>query len=188
VLEHVLHPRPGYPFTLGLRAEYSLAHDGLTVRLEATNLGPEPCPYGAGTHPYLAVPGDKVDGVELRVPARAVLESNERGLPVGKAAVAGELDFREPRPVGGTKLDHCFTDLVRDPDGRAVVRVGETAVWVDESYPYLMVFTGDPLPDVNRRSVAVEPMTCPPNAFRTGEGLVVLEPGQTWAGSWGISV
>jgi aldose 1-epimerase len=50
-----------------------------------------------------------------------------------------------------------------------------------------MVFTGDPLPEVARRSVAVEPMTCAPNAFRTRDGLVVLEPGETYSGSWGIT-
>jgi aldose 1-epimerase len=50
-----------------------------------------------------------------------------------------------------------------------------------------MLFTGDPLRDVNRCAIAVEPMTCPPNAFRTGEALVRLEPGQAFAGSWGIA-
>ena len=45
-------------------------------------------------------------------------------------------------------------------------------LWVDESYRYLMLFTGDTRPDVNRRSLAVEPMTCPPNAFRTGDSLI----------------
>ena len=49
---------------------------------------------------------------------------------------------------------------------------------MDEAYGYLMLFTGDPLPDVNRRSLAVEPMTCPPNAFRTGEAVIRLEPGE----------
>jgi aldose 1-epimerase len=49
-----------------------------------------------------------------------------------------------------------------------------------------MLFTGDPLPDVNRRSLAVEPMTCPPNAFRTGEGLIRLEPGGSFTSAWGI--
>jgi aldose 1-epimerase len=49
-----------------------------------------------------------------------------------------------------------------------------------------MVFTGDPLPDVARRSVAVEPMTCAPNAFRSRESLIRLEPGQAHTGSWGI--
>ena len=57
---------------------------------------------------------------------------------------------------------------------------------MDEAYGYLQLFTGDPLPDVARRSLAVEPMTCPPNAFRTGEALVRLEPGASWTGAWGI--
>ena len=60
-------------------------------------------------------------------------------------------------------------------------------VWVDASYPYLMLFTGDPLPDVSRRSLAVEPMTCPPNAFRTGEDVIRLEPGDSTTGTWGIA-
>jgi aldose 1-epimerase len=187
VLEHTLFPSPGYPFALDLQVEYALSEDGLGVRLTATNVGTEPCPYGAGQHPYLAVEADRVDSVELQVPAETVLESNERGLPVGEAPVAGELDFREARPIGSTVLDHCFTGLDRDPDGRARVRLGGTTLWVEESWPYVMVFTGDPLPDVARRSVAIEPMTCAPNAFRSGDGLVVLEPGETHTGSWGIS-
>lgn len=187
VLEHTLHPRPGYPFALALSVEYVLAEDGLTVRMEATNVGSRPCPYGAGAHPYLAVEAERVDGVELQVPAATVLESNDRGLPVGESPVEGELDFREPRRIDGTVLDHCFAGLGRDADGRARARVGATTLWVDESWPYLMVFTGDPLPDVARRAVAVEPMTCPPNAFRTGTDVVVLEPGESHAGTWGIS-
>jgi aldose 1-epimerase len=187
VLEHTLYPTPGYPFALDLQVEYALGADGLSVHVEATNIGPEPCPYSAGQHPYLAVAADRVDGIELHVPAGIVLESNERGLPVGEAPVSGELDFREARPIGSTVLDHCFTGLDRDPDGRARVRLGETTLWVDGRWPYVMVFTGDPLPDVARRSVAVEPMTCAPNAFRTGDGLIVLEPGETHSGSWGIT-
>ena len=60
-------------------------------------------------------------------------------------------------------------------------------LWVDAAYPYLMVFTGDPVPDVNRRALAVEPMSCPPDAFRSGEALVQLQPGESWSGSWGIA-
>jgi aldose 1-epimerase len=49
-----------------------------------------------------------------------------------------------------------------------------------------MVFSGDPYPDLARRSIAVEPMTCPPNAFRTHDSLIVLEPGESTASTWGI--
>jgi aldose 1-epimerase len=189
VLEHRLHPRPGYPFTLDLRVEYSVSEDGLEVRAEATNVGSEPCPYGIGAHPYLAAGEGLVDRLELSIPARTALISDERAIPVGRAPVeATEVDFRTPRRIGAVRLDHCFTDLERDGNGRARVSVGDVATfWVDESYPYLMVFTGDPLPDVARRSLAVEPMTCAPNAFRSGEGLIRLEPGQSHAGSWGIA-
>jgi aldose 1-epimerase len=193
VMEHVLHPRPGYPFTLLLGIEYSLTVQGLRVEVTATNEGRERCPFGAGAHPYLTVGTETVDPVLLRVPARTVLESDERGIPTGRSAVAGTVrDFREPRPIDGAVLDHAFTDLERDADGLARVRLtapaGGSAVelWVDESYPYLMVFTGDPLPDVERRSLAVEPMTCPPDAFNSGESLTVLEPGESVTCAWGI--
>src|SRR5262245_27550932 len=188
-LEHRLYPTPGYPFTLDLRVEYSLAEDGLTVRVEATNAGEDPCPYGFGAHPYLSGGDELVDGLELRIPAETALISDERSIPIGRQSVGGtELDFRVPKPLGSVQLDHCFTDLSRDDDGRARVDLdGRATVWVDESFPYVMVFTGDALPDVARRSVAVEPMTCAPNAFRSGDGLIRLEPGESHAGAWGIT-
>jgi aldose 1-epimerase len=193
VMEHMLHPRPGYPFSLAISIEYALSDDGLQVRTTATNRGVGACPYGSGSHPYLAVAAPTVDSVILRVPARTVLRSDERGIPVGSASVEGtEYDFRRPRRIGTTKLDNGFTDLERDDDGRARVelhdpqRTDRLTLWVDETYPYVMLFTGDPLPDVKRRSLAVEPMTCPPNAFRTGESLVHLEPGRQFTTSWGI--
>ena len=194
VMEHVIHPQPGYPFTVALGVEYALSESGLSVRTSATNLGSGACPYGAGAHPYLTLGTGSVDPVELRVPARRVLVSDERDLPTGSEPVDGtEYDFSTARPIGATRLDNAYTDLVRDADGRARVvlrdpgsRVALT-LWVDEHYPYLMLFTGDPLPDVSRRALAVEPMTCPPNAFRTGESLIRLTPGETTTGAWGIT-
>ena len=186
VLTHVLRPQPGYPFTLELRVEYSLGSDGLTVSTTAANAGADPCPYGAGSHPYVAV--RSVDDAVLRLPASSILESDERGIPVGSSPVEGAFDFRAPRPLGSVQLDHCFTDLERDEDGYARVGVDDITLWVDESYPYLMVFTGDALPAAERRrSIAVEPMTCAPNAFASGDGLVVLEPGEEHAAAWGIT-
>ena len=194
VLEHVLHPQPGYPFSLAMSIEYALGGDGLSVRTTATNAGAEPCPYGCGAHPYLTLGTATVDSLVLHVPAQTVLVSNERGLPVGSNSVEGtEYDFRRPRPIGSTVLDNAFADLERDEDGLARVvlhdpdHATELALWIDGGYRYLMVFTGDGLPDVARRSLAVEPMTCPPNAFRTGEALIKLEPGESVACTWGIT-
>src|SRR5262245_454297 len=192
VLRHTLHARPGYPFTLTLEIEYRLSEAGLTVRTTATNSGSRACPFGAGAHPYLRTGTPTVDSATLQVPARTVLEASERGIPVGEVAVDGtEYDFRHPRAIGATRLDHCFTDLERDGDGIARVTVedpagGRVSLCVDQGYPYLMLFTGDPLPDVARRSIAIEPMTCPPNAFGTGRDVVRLEGGESVSRTWGI--
>jgi aldose 1-epimerase len=194
VVVHTLHPRPGYPFTLELSIEYTLSQGGLQVRTTATNVGMDPCPFGSGAHPYLTFGTGSVDSVLLQVPARTVLHSDERGIPTGSGAVdETEYDFGKPRAIGATKLDTAFTDLERDQDGLARVELrhpdhdGGLALWVDERYSYLMLYTGDDRPDVNRRSLAVEPMTCPPNAFRSGDDLIVLEPGGSFQGVWGIS-
>ncbi len=192
VLEHRLHPQPGYPFSLALTVEYTLDADGLTVRTTAVNAGRDTCPYGSGAHPYLYL-GGTVDSLTLRIPAAMVLHSDSRGLPREVVSVEGTpYDFRRPRLIGNTILDHCYTDLDRDADGVARVELrgrhpdkGIT-LWVDRSYPYLMLFTGDPLPDVARRALAVEPMTCPPNAFRTNTAVISLAPGESVSGTWGI--
>ena len=194
VMEHVLYPQPGYPFSLGLRIEYALSGSGLRVRTRATNFGRVACPYGSGAHPYLTLGTATIDRLMLRVPGRTVLQSDRRGLPIGTQSVVGtKYDFRSPRRIGSTTLDHAFTDLERDADGLARVDLQDpnhgrrVSLWVDESYPYLMLFTGDRLPDVRRRSLAVEPMTCPPNAFRTGNALIRLEPGSSFTSTWGIA-
>jgi aldose 1-epimerase len=194
VMGYVLHAQPGYPFTLDVRIEYALSDNRLEVTTTATNAGSDVAPFGAGAHPYFGAGGTTVDEVSLKIPARTVLRSDERGLPRGRGPVDGtDYDFRVARPIGAAVLDNAFTDLERPNDGRAQVELERTdgtsvALWVDKRYPYLMVFTGDPLPDVARRSVAVEPMTCPPNAFRTGDSLISLEPGSSFTGTWGVEV
>ena len=123
-----------------------------------------------------------------------MLLSDERGIPTGSGPVDGtEFDLRAGRTIGATKLDNAFTNLERGEDGRARVVLRDPdggraiTLWMDESYRYVMLFTGDTRPDVNRRSLAVEPMTCPPNAFRTGESVIRLEPGQSITTVWGIT-
>jgi len=191
----VLYPQPGYPWRLSLGLEYRLGRDGLTVRASATNLDTVAAPFGMGFHPYLSVSTSTIDTASLLVPARRRLVTDERGLPTSSSAVAGsELDFRTPRWVGTTRLDTAFTDLQRDDDGMARVDVDDpggrgVTLWMDDSFGYVMVYTGDTLepPERRRRAIAVEPMTCPPDAMRSGADLLRLERGTVWSGSWGLS-
>jgi aldose 1-epimerase len=165
VMRLPIDARPGYPFSLTVEVEYRLSDEGLGVTTTTTDVGAAACPYGCGAHPFLTL-SQSIDALSLRSPARTVLMPDERGIPVSTEAVEGrEFDFRTPRPIGTTQLDHAFGDLERDPDGLARVILSgagrELSLWADESYGYLMLFTGDTLAQP-RRSLAVEPMTCPP--------------------------
>jgi aldose 1-epimerase len=190
------YPQPGYPWALQVRNDFRLAEDGLTVRTTVTNLGATAAPVAAGSHPYLTVGTATVDDAVLQLPAEVWLPTGEQQIPTGREPVAGSAyDFRTPRPIGPLEIDYTFTDLRRDPDGRFRLRLsapdGGRAVtfWLGPAYGFVEIFTGDALPDPDRRrrGLGVEPMTAPPNALVTGESLVVLEPGQSWLGEWGIS-
>lgn len=192
-----LRPQQGWGWSLDLFVTYSLTDEGLIVTPRAVNVGTGAAPFGFGAHPYLSVGEDRVDEVRLGIPARSMLEVDDRLLPAGVALVDGtDQDFREPRLVGQTALDTAFTNVAADTDGRWRVSLAHEAngravtVWADASaYPWLQVFTGDSLPLAARRTsgIAVEPMTCGPDAFNSGDDVLVLEPGQEFMASWGIT-
>jgi aldose 1-epimerase len=194
LLRHVLLGRQGYPFCLDIEAEYRLAAgSGLRVSITARNAGSTPAPYGTGSHPYLAARTTAIDDCELMLPGGLWLPADERGIPSGPVEdVAGTpYDFRESRPIAATRLDHALTGLARDTAGRAWARLSgggtQVALWAGPGYQWLQVFTGDTLdPAHRRRALAVEPMTCPPNAFASGVDLLLLEPGDSVTHTWGI--
>ncbi|MCU1606843.1 MAG: putative Aldose 1-epimerase [Modestobacter sp.] len=183
----VVEPRSGYPFRLAAAIDYVLHPDELAVTVRVRNAGDAAAPFGVGMHPYLHVgapeEGDLADA-ELTVPARTALDV-EGGLPVGtRRPFAGAVGR-----IGDRALDDPVTDLVRDDDGWARVRLsgpaGALELAVDGAWPWLQVYSGDTLPNgQRRRSLAVEPMTCPPNALADGVDLLVLPPGGTWSGTW----
>ena len=182
-LSYRLMAQTGYPWTLDLGVVYDLSADGLTVTQTATNTASTAAPYASGAHPYLRVGDDGVDGLELALPAATRLLSDERLLPTGREAVDDTpYDFRVARPLRGVALNHAFTDLDRDAGGvaTAVLRDPATglgvALWADAHHPWLLLYTADDVPGRERRSLAVEPMTAPPDAFRSGDDLLVLGP------------
>ena len=184
-------PQNGYPFEVRATITYRLHADrGLTVTFTARNRGTAPAPFGAGAHPYLSTRGHDLDEVTVQLPARTVLELDDVQIPVGSQQVAKTaFDLRRGRRLHDLRLDHGFTDLTAtDGRGHAEVRTrdGGARLWFDDVYEYLQVFTkADVTP--GQHGVAVEPMSCAPDAFNSGAGLIVLEPGAKWRGQWGIT-
>lgn len=190
-----LHPQSGYPFALALALTYRLADDGLTVSTSARNVGTSALPFGIGFHPYFTVGTALIDDATFTLPAATSLPVDGRMIPTGRASVAdGPLDFRTPRPIGDTIIDTCFTDLTRDEQDRARIVLaapgGKPALTLtlDRAFEFVQVYTGNNLPDpaTQRRGLAIEPMTCPANAFNSGDGLIVLAPGDEFAAAWNI--
>jgi aldose 1-epimerase len=189
-------PTPGYPWRLELRVEYRLRRDGLVVTTTATGADADSVPFGLGFHPYLTPGIEKIDLALLEVPAERRLVLDERNLPTGESrSVEGtEFDFRKVRPVGSTRLDTAYAQLLRGEDSIARARIEDPTtglgveLWADDRFRYFMCFSGDTVPEtaLRRTALAIEPMTCPPDAFRSGRDLVVLGPGDTWEGRWGI--
>jgi aldose 1-epimerase len=182
-------PQNGYPFQVRVEVTYTLhPEQGLMVTIGARNIGTTQAPFGAGSHPYLATHGHALGDVTLRLPAREALVVDDKQVPVGARDLAGKDDFRRGRRLRDVRLDDCFTGLVTE-GGRGVAEVrtkaGGARLWFDETFGFLQVFTLDHLTN-GQPGIALEPMTCAPNAFNSGAGLIVLEPGGAWTGSWGI--
>lgn len=198
-LTYRLMAQTGFPWTLDLSVVYDLSADGLTVTQTAANASSAPAPYASGAHPYLALGPGPVDGLELTMPAATrLLVDPDRLLPTGeREAVDGtSYDFRVARPLRDVVLNDSFTDLTRDERGVATTVLRDPSsglgvvLWVDDRHPWLLLYTADDVPATARRSIAVEPMTAPPDAFRSGDDLLVLGPAGSVddevSATWGI--
>lgn len=194
----LIEPQDGYPFRLAIEVTFTIGENGLKTTVSATNLSSVPAPYGTGPHPYLVAGLGRVDEWTLELPADDVMTvTRDRLAPVGiegvDTASNGAYDFRTPTPIAGTAIDHAFTTLLRDGSGTATVRLtdpsgsGVTMTWGTEC-PWVQIHTADlPDPAKSRLGLAVEPMTCPPDAFNSKIDLISIQPGETTSATWTIS-
>lgn len=202
-LAAVIQPQTAYPWRLVVTTTFALGPDGLTQSVTARNESAEPAPWGTGPHPYLVAGDGVVDDWTLELPAAEVLAvTPDRLIPTDVVPVDADdparFDFREARVIGSVEIDHAYTGLVRGADGTATVRVTSAAgtgvemSW-DASCPWVQIHTADkPDPALSRLGLAVEPMTCAPDAFnapayRYDAGLLVIEPEASVTASWRIA-
>lgn len=191
----IIPPGKGYPHKVRLAVDYRLSEGGLLSTITATNLGTSVAPYGVCPHPYLVAGPSPLNDWVLELPAKKFLQvTADRLLPTTSRSVDGhEYDFRFPKPIGAVAIDHAFTDLAFDGTGWARVLLrdpsgtGVALAW-DKNSPWVQLHTADKAaPFPSRLGLAVEPMTCPPNAFITGEDLIRLLPGGNHRMVWSIS-
>jgi aldose 1-epimerase len=191
-LQTLIEPQAGWPAALRATVSYALDDNGLTVTHGVKNVGDVPTPFGVGTHPYPRAGNAATDSCTLTLAATTVLPLDvERMVPSGAAVpVEGtEFDFREGRSLANVHLDTPFGGC--EPAGDGLVHHlleaenGGVEVWADAAFRWVQVYTPDSYPD-RGRAVAIEPMTCPPDALNSGVDLIWVAPGESWGARWGI--
>lgn len=202
-LATIISPQIGYPWRILVRTKFALDADGLTQTVQATNWSDSGAPWGAAPHPYLVAGEGRVDDWTLELPAAQVLAvTDDRLIPTELQAVDAadpeRFDYTTPRQIGAAKIDHAYTALARDENGDVTVRLTDAAgrgvamTW-GPACPWVQVHTSDrPGQAADRTGLAVEPMTCAPDAFNADKydydtGLIVIGPDETVEASWRIS-
>lgn len=176
----------GYPWPLHSRVSYHLNEkSGLTATITTRNLCAVDIPYGVGSHPYLA-PGGVVDDWTLQMSPTHAQRMDTSLLPRDLVPVSEiGLNFAFPRSLRGMSIDTGFTSFPSTPWAVHVENslIGLRAT-LSSSAPWVQIYTGDA---VGRRGIAVEPMSCPANAFNDAHDSIVLPGGQSHRFSWSIS-
>lgn len=184
-----------WPGEFHIGVMYYLHPDRLRVEAVVENRGAEPLPFGLGYHPYFrlpGVPGPDIGGYVLQANVSRLWQADADNLPTGvREAIPPALDFRQPRPIGDTALDHVLTGVTAKPstpDGLTELAVlshpnaaGRLRILADGSFRELVPFTPP-----HRRAVAIEPYTCSADAANLAargidSGWRMLRSGESWA-------
>ena len=144
----------------------------MVTYLTVTNIGAGPVPFGYAAHPYLTVGEENVDDVVVTVPAERYLAVDDRLLPVESYpwSEGRPEDMRAAEKLGDRRFDTAVarpSPAAADGRWRARLERGDrwAELWAGEALDWIQVFTGNDRRDL---SIAVEPMTCGPNAFNPG--------------------
>ena len=165
----------GYPFLYDIIVNYTLLNFSLICETKLFNAGNTRLPIGDGFHPYFNL-GCDVNDIELQLPEVRKLEVDKNLIPTGKTK--NFYDFGSPSLINETSFDTAFEIVSEGAIATTNIKKGSKEIFIKQEigsgkYNYLQVFTS---PD--RKTLAVEPMTCAPNAFNNGMGLITLEPGE----------
>lgn len=194
-------PQPGWPWALSYEVLWRLdAHLGLQGRVTATldTTAESSCPFGFGWHPYLVARGAQIDRCTLRVPVSTCLPLDpQRNLPAGpEHPLTGPMaGLPDGVALRGVWLDHCFGGVATPEEGILHATLLDDAgrgveLLVDAQTRWFQIFTADPArrdgyPGLGR-AIAVEPMTCPPDALRSGRDLRTFNPGEKFTFDLGV--
>lgn len=183
-LTYELNSPEYYPGILSLTTHYKLSKSACEIKIEAINIGKYPAPYGVSIHTYFIVgKSQKNDQLFLTLPCSQYMEvDKKRLLPLEIYSVEDtEYNFLSSRLISNLCIDHAFKYSTTYP--KSVVLKDQTGAGValhfDKETRWIQVHTSDRNKALDSRmALAIEPMTCPPDAFNSGLDLIDLDPKQ----------
>ena len=177
----------GYPFKYKLLIDYTLSINGLSCKTIVSNNSATNIPVGDGWHPYIMLEAP-VDNLKLKIPSCSRLESDDRMIPTGN--IFKEERFKEPEQIKNTHFDDCFRIEGKENIGEIHLineeKKLELILWQEngkDKYKFFQLYTPP-----HRKSIAIESMTCAPDAFNNKLGLITLQPGNLMEFTYGISL
>ena len=164
----------GFPFNYRMEIRYKLSSNGkLTVETKVTNLSEKEMPLCDGWHPYFNL-GTHINECYLQINSDKILEFDSDLIPTGKISKFG--NYAEPELIEEAHFDNCF-EITNTSDKVCVLKdpvSGLTISLYNElNYPYLQLFTPD-----DRNSLAIEPLSAPPDSFNNKIGLKYIGHGE----------
>lgn len=157
-----------FPFPFQMEVTYKMTSNSIfSLSIEMINIGAKSFPYGFGWHPYFKL--DEVGDYQLQMPEVRKVEVDTRFLPTGSKTI---FDSYLKKKRITDSFDTCFELILKDP--WKVILEGKTTrltMSCNEDLPFIQIY--NPTDQI----VAIEPMTCSVNAFRTKDGLRHLKPG-----------
>jgi aldose 1-epimerase len=178
---------PGYPFSYDISIIYILDAGGFTCITKIINTSNKSMPLGDGWHPYIKT-GTKIDLMKLKLPVSRMIMTNKNLIPDGSAESRKE--YLQAHTIGSDWFDNCFGPVEKEGICNTLLIDGQQNVTVNlwqkagrNGYNYLQLYTPE-----DRASIVIEPMTCAPDAFNSGEGLIVLEPREETILEFGIKL
>ena len=197
-----------FPFAHTLEMTYRLAKGVLEVSLQINNLSSEPMPVSIGFHPYFQLTDSPREEWTVSLGARKQWLLNSDKIPTGETVPIEQM-FPDPNRIAlkDYDLDHVFGDLVRDGEGRAVMRVRGKAQQLDVSfgpkYNAAVIYAPQPRtpapgrggaaagPPASPNFICFEPMAGITDAINLAHrgvyrDLQMLAPGQVWRESFWI--
>ena len=164
----------GYPFPFKLFLEFEFnSKNELTLRTNVESACGVDMPIGDGWHPYFML-DSKIDDLELKLPKLKKYENDSSNIPVPDPVVFDRFD--NMNRIGDYSADNAYELDEGDNDVCYILRNAISNVEVhiehqagENAYNYVQIFTPP-----HRKSIAIEPMSCMPNAFNNGKGLCIL--------------